>query len=162
MKEILDKITSYNLFNYLLPGILFVVILEKITSYTFIQKDVIIGAFVYYFIGLVISRFGSLLVEPFLKKISFLEFADYKDFVSASKKDPKIEIFSEANNMYRTLSAMFILLISIKLYEVFRDKILYPVEWNIHILVVLLLVMFLFSYRKQTAYVVKRVNAIKE
>ena len=84
MKDILEKISSYNLFNYLLPGVLFVVILEKFTTYSFVQENLIVGAFVYYFAGLVISRFGSLIVEPLLRKISFLKFADYEDFVSAS------------------------------------------------------------------------------
>ena len=94
MKDLLDKISSYNLFNYLLPGILFVCISKYLTDYNFIQDNDFIGAFLYYFIGMVISRFGSLFVEPILKRISFLKFADYKSFVSASKKDDKIELFS--------------------------------------------------------------------
>jgi len=52
MKEILDKISSYNFFNYLLPGILFVVITEEFTSYSFIQENLVLGVFIYYFIGL--------------------------------------------------------------------------------------------------------------
>jgi hypothetical protein len=64
MKEILDKLSSYNLFNYLLPGIIFVVLASEITRYSFIHDDIVIGAFLYYFIGLVISRFGSLAIEP--------------------------------------------------------------------------------------------------
>lgn len=58
MKEILEKVSSYNLFNYLLPGTVFVFVLSKISGYNFIQKDLLIGAFLYYFIGLVISRIG--------------------------------------------------------------------------------------------------------
>ena len=72
MKEILDKLSSYNLFNYLLPGVIFVVIANKVTHYDFIQDDIVIGAFLYYFIGMVISRFGSLAIEPILKYLSFL------------------------------------------------------------------------------------------
>ena len=102
MKEILDKITSYNLFNYLLPGVLFVVILDKLTIYSFAQENLVIGAFVYYFVGLVVSRTGSIVVEPLLKKIGFVKFDDYKDFVVAAKNDSKIDVLSESNNMYRT------------------------------------------------------------
>lgn len=51
MKELLDKISSYNLFNYLLPGILFVCIAKHFTDYNFIQDNDFIGAFLYYFIG---------------------------------------------------------------------------------------------------------------
>ena len=35
MKEILDKLSSYNIFNYLLPGIIFVVLMGKLTHYSF-------------------------------------------------------------------------------------------------------------------------------
>ena len=66
MKELLDKISSYNLFNYLLPGILFVCISKQFTDYDFIQDNDFIGAFLYYFIGMVISRFGSLCLSPLI------------------------------------------------------------------------------------------------
>jgi hypothetical protein len=114
MKDILSKLSSYNLFNYLLPGIIFVVLGSELTRYSFIQQDIVTGVFLYYFIGLVVSRFGSLVIEPLLKRISFLQFVDYKDFTSASKKDDKLELLSEVNNTYRTLCAVFILLLLLK------------------------------------------------
>lgn len=162
MKEIVDKITSYNLFNYLLPGVIFVAVLDKLTIYSFTQENLVIGAFVYYFIGLVISRFGSLFIEPVLKKITFLKFSSYADFTSASKKDLSIEIFSEVNNMYRTFVAMFTLLGILKLYELLAIKFSVLNNLSLCILMVFLFVMFLFSYRKQTQYITKRVNAIKD
>lgn len=159
MKEILDKISSYNLFNYLLPGILFVTIANKFTSYSFIESNLIVAGFVYYFIGLIISRFGSLIIEPALKKISFLKFADYKKFISASKKDPKTDLLSESNNMYRTISSMLILLFILKLYELIELKFQMLKNWNSYILIGLLLITFLYSYRKQTEYITKRIKA---
>lgn len=158
MKEILDKISSYNLFNYLLPGVLFVIILNKFTTYSFTQDNFIVGAFIYYFVGLVISRIGSLIVEPILKKISFLKFADYREFISASKKDPKIELLSESNNMYRTFSSMLTLLILLKLYEFIEFKFSMLKYWSPYILILLLLVMVIYSYRKQTEYITKRIK----
>jgi len=159
MKDLLEKLSSYNLFNYLFPGIVFVVILKGISSYSLLQENLIIGVFVYYFIGLVISRFGSLVIEPLLRKLTFLKFADYKEFVSASKKDEKIELFSEVNNMYRTLCSMFVLLIILKFYEWIEMQIPILKDWNSCILITLLLCMFLFSYRKQTQYITKRIRA---
>lgn len=158
MKELLDKISSYNIFNYLLPGILFAVILNKITIYSFIQNDLIVGAFVYYFIGLVISRFGSLVIEPLLKRIIFVKFAPYSDFIAATKKDAKIELLSEVNNMYRTLCSMFVLILLFLIYQ--SIQIVLPImgQWNPYIVIALLLIMFLFSYRKQTDYIKKRVE----
>ena len=159
MKDVLDKISSYNLFNYLLPGVLFTVIASNLTSYSFLQENIIISAFVAYFIGLVISRFGSLILEPFLRKISFLKLAVYASYISASKKDPKVDLLSESNNIYRTFSSMFILILLLKIFELIELK--YPIlkGWNPYILIALLLIMFLCSYKKQTEYITKRIKA---
>lgn len=159
MKDLVDKISSYNLFNYLFPGVIFVVLLKQYTHYSLIQDDLIIGFFVYYFTGMAISRIGSVLVEPLLKKIKFVKFVDYSKFIETSKKDPKIELHSETNNMYRTLTTMFLVLLLSKTYEALST--VFPVleDWGTFILVFALLAMFLFAYRKQTNYVVKRVNA---
>lgn len=159
MKDILEKIGAYNLFNFLLPGVLFAVILERITPYSITHENLAIGAFIYYFTGLVISRFGSLVIEPFLKKALFLQFAPYKDFVSASKNDSKIELLSQENNMYRTFVALFVLLIFAKVYDFASVK--FPIlnEQVVLFAVVIMLVGFLFSYRKQTSYITKRIES---
>jgi len=161
MKDLLDKLSSYNIFNYLLPGILFAVFASKLTIYSFIQSDIVLGVFVYYFLGLVVSRFGSLVIEPILKKTGFVRFAPYGDFVSASKKDDKIEILSEVNNMYRTLCSLFVLLLLLLGYQSVQYRIPGLAPWNPYIAAVLLVIMFLLSYRKQTAYVTKRIEANK-
>lgn len=159
MSELLSKISSYNIFNYLLPGTLFVAVSDVLTSYSLVQKDIFVAIFVYYFIGLVISRIGSLVIEPILKKTKFVQFAEYGNFVSASKNDPKINELSESNNMYRTLAALFFAL----LIFVVLDKFVLPLRlWleatGPYILLIFLFGMFLFAYRKQTTYIVKRVN----
>lgn len=162
MKELVEKLSSYNLFNYLLPGILFSVLASKYTKYSIIQSDIVIGVFVYYFVGLVISRIGSLVIEPLLKKVSIIRFAPYADFVEASKADDKLETLSEANNTYRTFSAAFLLLLLLKLFEITSNK--FPLVDRIGPLglVFSLFIMFILSYRKQTKYISDRVNAWKK
>jgi hypothetical protein len=162
MNELLSKLSSYNLFNYLLPGIIFVVLAKALCGYSFVQEDLVLGAFLYYFIGMVISRFGSVVIEPILKKIKFLKFADYKDFVIASQKDDKIELFSEVNNTYRTLCSMFMILGLLKIYGVIENQISSLKDWYGVGLVVILAAMFLLSYRKQTNYINKRIEANKQ
>ncbi len=160
MNELLNKISSYNVFNYLLPGIVFSLLASEIIHYQIPQKDILTAAFLYYFVGMVVSRFGSLIVEPLLKFFSFVKFADYKDFVAASQKDPKLEVLSEVNNTYRTLASLFSLLLLLKLYTKLEGTFPYFREWDVTILAVLLLVMFVFSYRKQTSYITKRIKVI--
>lgn len=159
MKELLDKLSSYNIFNYLFPGVVFVVLLSKISEYDLIQKDIITGAFLYYFIGLIISRVGSLFIEPFLKWINFLKFSEYSKFVSASKVDAKIDLFSEVNNMYRTLCSLFLLLAISKVYETYLSELTFFKNYGSVFIIVLLLILFVFSYRKQTSYITKRVES---
>ena len=158
MKEFLDKLSSYNLFNYLFPGIVFVVICDKTTSFSFLQDDIVTGLFVYYFSGLVISRFGSLVLEPILKCISFVKFAAYGDFLSASKADSRIELLSEQNNMYRTIISLFVLVLLLKLYECIETLWPWLKSADPIVMIVLLLILFSFSYRKQTNYITKRIK----
>ena len=159
MNELLSKISSYNIFNYLLPGIIFAVLADDMIRYPLVQRDIFIGAFLYYFLGLVVSRFGSLIIEPVLKRLSFVRFANYSDFVTALKKDSQLEVLSEVNNTYRTLCSLFSLLLLLKLYTYIQRSFPLVKDWDATVLAVLLLVMFLFSYRKQTSYITRRIKA---
>jgi hypothetical protein len=116
MKEFFEKISSYNMFNNLLPGILFVVIAKHITIYDFVQSDILLGLFLYYFIGLIIGRIGSLVIEWFLKKVNFIKYSLKEDFIATQEQDKRIDILLESNNMYRTLCAMGLFLLLLKLY----------------------------------------------
>jgi len=159
MKELLDRLAQYNLFNYLLPGALFAVLVGKVSSFRLLQDDVLTGLLVYYFCGLVVSRIGSLGLEPCLRWCSFVTFAPYKDFVLACQKDAKLEVLSEANNMYRTLCALFLCLGGVAAFD--RLAYYFGVSRDIQKFMLLTSLLFLFalSYRKQTDYVRRRVSA---
>jgi hypothetical protein len=160
MVDFLSKISSYDLFNYLLTGIIFVILADKLTCYSFIQQDIAIGLFLYYFIGLVISRIGSLVIEPFLKsrRISFLKFEPYEKFLAASEKDKKIELLSQVNNTYRTFCSVFAILFLLKLYEGIQSRFPFLKDWDLTLLVAFLFVVFLFAYRKQTGFLTDRIK----
>jgi len=158
MKEVIDKISSYNLFNYLFPGIVFIILLRETTNYDLIQENNFIGSFLYYFIGLVISRFGSLIIGYLLRKLTFLKFVDYSEYVIASDKDNKIELFSEVNNMYRTIISMLVLLLFAKCWQIINSYLEFSGATSLTLLITSLLILFVFSYRKQTGFVVKRVE----
>ncbi len=161
MKDILDKISTYNIFNNLFPGVLFVVIAKKMTDYNLILKDSVLGVFLYYFIGMVISRFGSIVIEPILKKVKILQFKDYQNYVNASKKDSKIELLSEVNNTYRTINSMIFLLLLTKFFNYLSIKFQFDNSISIIIITILTFILFIFSYRKQTNYIIKRIDANK-
>lgn len=161
MKEVIDKLSTYNIFNYLLPGTIFSFIIDSYTNHKMIIENIFVSIFVYYFIGLLISRIGSLFLEPLLKKIKVLKFASYDEFVQASKVDEKINLLSEINNMYRTLSSTILCVILVFIYDkivsIFPNIIIPPI-----IILIFLFVLFIFSYRKQTDYISKRIKNHKK
>lgn len=162
MKEALEKLGTYNLFNYLLPGCVFSVIAEHFKLLTIRQGETISDLFIFYFVGLVISRIGSLTVEPVLKKIGVIKFGAYADFVKASASDPKIEVLSEVNNMYRTIVAVFASLGLLKLGVALSSRFGLSDQSAQWCAIVAGAVLFIVSYKKQSAYVAKRVSTISD
>lgn len=159
MSEVLEKISSYNIFNYLFPGAVFAAIATKATQFSFVHENVLISIFVYYFIGLVISRVGSLVFEPVLKKWNFVEFKPYCEYVAACENDKKIEVLLETANMYRTLLALFFMLL-LCILVAYIDRAFPDVSGPLRLAsLVALLFLFLFSYRKQSKFVAERIGA---
>ncbi len=160
MNDLLNKLSSYNLFNNLLPGILFVILLNYFTEYEINQDNVLLAAFLYYFIGLTISRISSVIIEPLLKKIKFVKFKDYKLFVDACKKDGKLDILVETNNKFRVLFTVTLLIIGSKIfYSINLNYLQISTNTLQYLLLISLAIIYLFAYRKQTNYITKRIDA---
>jgi hypothetical protein len=118
--------------------------------------------FVYYFVGMVISRLGSLVVEPLSIKLGVVKYADYPEYIAASKKDGLIVTLLETSNLYRTIAAGGLLTVLIKLYIVAEQRTWFLLNARPYLVGIMLFVLFLLSYRKQTIYIKSRVDhAIK-
>ena len=110
--------------------------------------------------GLIISRIGSIVIEPIFKKLKIVNFASYAEFIEASKKDPKIEVLSETNNMFRTLISLFFLLLLFKLFFIFETICPMIIRFRWLIISISLISLFIFGYRKQTNYIADRIKII--
>ena len=124
IKSISEKISSYNIFSNLFPGIIFCSVLTKATRFCFTSESIIEQLFIWYFTGMIISRIGSVFVESSLKKIKFrkkpyLVFADYKEYITASEAKPFIATLSETNNTYRTIIALLFSMGLVYLHDLF-------------------------------------------
>ena len=158
MKDLLSKLSSYDIFNYLLTGVVFATLTKASTNFELVVSDPVAAGFMYYFMGLVVSRLGSLVIEPALKAAGFVKFTSYTDFIIASKKDPKVEELSAVNNTYRTLISVALAVLLVKGYEKLEAWCVSLANWRILLLSAGLFLLFLVSYRKQTAYVRERVQ----
>ena len=169
MKNIVDKISSYNLFNYLFPGALFCFLLKNMVGIEIYYGNWIELFVIYYFIGIIISRIGSLLIETPLKTIKIrgkplLHFSPYCDYIKASKTDSFLSTMTETNNMYRSLlsclTCIFILIILSNIKNKCNYNIIVLLQNNIDVLtLIFIIILFLVSYVKETAYISKRVDA---
>lgn len=157
MKDFLDKLSSYNLFNYLLPGTIFA-FLSKEAYFIPTPENLLLSVFLYYFLGLLISRIGSLIIEPILLKISFIKYSKYSDYLKVSKIDSKIEVMLETNNMYRTFISLFFTLLLLRLYRYLENVFSFPPEAGGCIAFIAIVILFLFSYKKQTNFILKRIE----
>ena len=159
MEKLLEKISAYQFLNYLIPGLIFVYAIEFLGIYDLEDNNLFLMLFGGYFAGMVMSRIGSLLFEKYLRKWKFIEFAPYNNFKEAESKDGKISTLSTENNTYRTLLATFAVLFLVYglslipcVFDFMHSK------WMWLVILALLCLLFLFSYKKQTSYVRKSVE----
>ncbi len=158
MNDILAKISSYNIFNNLVPGAVLAFLLASFEIHTIDTKSIVTDLLVFYFIGLVISRVGSLVVEPVFKWIGFIKYAEYKDYLAANAKDEKIAVLLEENNQYRTFVSLILILAVV---VAGKEAVRYfgiSQNWVYAVITTMLFVIFAFSYRKQTSYIRRRVE----
>ena len=162
MTKLLDKISTYQVVNYIIPGSVLCVLLKHLVGYDVIAFSMIENIIICYFVGLINSRLGSLVLRPVLKLCKFVEDAPYSDYIKAEKQDAKLTELSDINNVFRSFaSAMLLLLIAygIKHIEVIENFIIDNFNW---IAILSLLILFIFSMRKQTKFVKDRVEAHKK
>lgn len=173
VKNVIEKVSSYHIFNYFFPGIIFCWLIDKVTRVSISTGEVWKDIFIYYFVGMTISRIGSIYIEAALrsvkitnkdrKKEPFLNFIPYGDYITASKKDGFIKTLNEMNNTYRTLLTVFIVATGVKLYDIFFYDMVQGFgdtgnSVSLLILFLLTIILFVNSYRKQTDYIKKRVE----
>lgn len=153
MEKIIERLASYHLFNYILPGFLILLCYFYLSELGSTNYSLVVLVVLAYFCGLFVSRIGSLILEPILKKIGFINFAKTEEYVSATKKDTKIETLMETANMYRSLIivSLFVVILALSI----------KVDFTLIATGIASFIVFLFSYRKQIGYIVTRVEGAK-
>lgn len=158
MENLVEKLSSYNLHNYLFPGAVMCYLINAYWEIDILGKNIVESLFIYYFIGMVTSRFGSIVIEPILKTCKWVEFAPYDKYVIASKTDEKLEGLSESNNTYRTMLSMFLLLVIGKFFIFISNKFTFVENIKMELIILGLIVLFTYAYKKQTKYIKDRVE----
>lgn len=158
LAALFGKISNYNILNNLIPGAILCVVFKYLVGYDFMNVGTLELIVIFYFAGMINSRVGSLILEPLLKKVKWVTFRDHHAFVEAEQKDKKINSLVEVNNMYRSMISIAFTSLVVKFYYVGVEQ-----QWNFGnvsewILLVALLLLFAFAYKKQTKYIVSRID----
>ena len=170
LKLITEKISSYDLFNNLYPGVIFCYLLKLMFNTNILSDDLFENLVIFYFVGMVLSRIGSVIIEPLMKKIKInniplLRYVAYSDYDRARTEKPLLPIFVEANNTYRTLLSCFVCAFVYKTFVFINDVLINfnflffqnNKDWFILIFFIWL---FAKSFVKQSGYISKNVELL--
>ena len=160
MEVLLEKLNSFHILTNLIPGTVFCFLFNKLLFEIFPNGEKVADYFVFYFIGIIIGRLGSLLVEPVCRKTKGFKHVSYKGFLHAEKQDSKIEFLSETNFLYRSLLTTFALLIVFSILEKACYDFIFICKWRNIICCICLFILFFFSFKKQTKYIFERAKHI--
>lgn len=156
MDSLLSLLNEYELFNNIFPRIIFLYFSNLQNDTPILDKiDIYEKLFLYYFIGLIIGRIGSLFLEPLFKKLEIIKFADYSKFLKAEEKDSKIHMLVLVNNMYRSFCVVFLFSF---FWLIYKNDFLFSTLLPRLLIILFLFFLFVYSYRKQTEYIRKRVE----
>lgn len=162
MDKIIEKISNYHIFNNLVPGYLFLIISSKI-----VKKNLIVDNFIYllfeaYFIGIVISRLSSLIIEKIIVKIWRLKKEPYNNYIEANKQDSKLEVLTQDCNMYRNLCTLMLIELILKIMIMLKIENFIDKDIIILICFAALAILFAFSFVKQNKFISLRVKEISK
>ena len=158
LATLFGKISNYDILNNLIPGAILCVVFKYLVGYDFMSVGTLELIVVFYFAGMINSRMGSLILEPLLEKVKWVTLRDHHSFVEAEQKDKKINSLVEVNNMYRSMISVAFTALLVKLYYVGVE-----LHWDFGnvsewVLLGAILVLFAFAYKKQTRYIVNRID----
>lgn len=158
MEKLLEKISSYNIFNFFFPGAIFSALAEHFHLFGPPSDKIVDRLIWYYFVGLAISRIGSIVVEPMLKAAKIVRYSEYSHFITASSKDEKLAILVEVSNTYRTLLAMLATLAATFAGNSIANHLGWSTPTRELILFAAAILLFGFSFRKQSDFISRRVE----
>jgi hypothetical protein len=158
MGDLLSKLESYRILNYLLPGTVFIFACDVLGIYKFESQNLFVLAFIAYFLGMTLSRIGSLFLEKPLEWIGFTKRSSYDHFILAEKADNKISTLMEEANTYRTIVATATIVGLADFVKSLLAQGTVTTRVVVTLLLISLILIYLFAYRKQVKYLARRIE----
>lgn len=167
MEKILSSIPVYNLLTNLIPGTILAALLKfcvEDCDIFSVTDNVWLLAVLLYFLGVVNSRINSLLIVPLLRKLKIISRENHDKYTKAEIKDPsgKLTELSRMCTEYRNYVSVFVIALFVKILFLWPTAKSLVIENSDIILLISGLLLFVFSYKKQTTYVSSRVEILNK
>lgn len=105
LKSLSDKLSAYQLFNFIYPGAVYLGILHFYGMSLGILNEIWWFLLTSYFLGMTISRFGSIVIESICLKFKWIEKYDIKKYAKCLNDDSFTGILLELT----TFTELFVL-----------------------------------------------------
>lgn len=154
-----DKLDAYNLVANLVLGAALTYALHFSDFPTPPPSE--IGAFllVAFVAGVTANRLGSLILDPLLRRSSFLKPKDYRSFLTREKADQKLDALVANSGLYRTFFTAGFLYLAALILSPITDEVSDRTIFTVF--VVAGMMVFLFALRKEDGYIHSRIDADK-
>ena len=161
ISKISEKISRYEILNNLIPGTALCFILSYI-GYPILDYSAGVCVMICYLVGLINSRFSSLVIEWLCRKTKLIKWRNYSLYNSAKKERPFVGTLQEIANVYRAfVSVFFVSLIAYGIQKLLPNC-TFLQDYGLWILLSLMFLLFLLSYRKQVnEYVIKHIDEVQ-
>lgn len=166
MNEAINKISAYEFLNVLFPGVLLGVYVIELFDVSVVDDNnvlfqTIVLLCIAYFLGLVISRIGSLLVEPIARRVGLIRWSEY--YYEAEKIDKRLIILLKDLNMYRNIVSLALTIFAVTVSKRLFGLPISSLELCLRLsMASLIFMLFLLSYRKQSILIEKRINRVRK
>lgn len=158
MEKLIDKISSYNILNNLIPGGIFIWLCSVLNIFTYSTTNIFKELVVYYFCGMTVSRVGSLVIETISLKVKAISYRKKTYYVQAEAHDSKLQELLAISNLYRTTSGMLFTIMIMKLCLILFSCFQISLELIYWMLIISLFVIYILSFYKQNKHIVSRVD----
>ena len=164
------KIPLYDLLNKFLTGLVFIggsVVVYPARALSILNSaivknlgtgpEIVVTVAVFataYELGLIINRFGSVIIEDVFKRFKFIPFNnDYTLFNETKKKYPIMSTLSREYALSRTGITLFLSLLVLSLLAG---------RWSVSISCFVIMIIYYLSCRKHAEKIVKLMNSVKD
>lgn len=158
LEKLFERISSYQILNFLYTGIVCWYGLIYLGFDEFQKQSITTTLIGSYFIGMTMSRIGSLVIEECFIKWNWIEKTDHGKQVCAEKMDSKVELMLSLCNTYRTFAAIFLVFLLLSIITKFCCDLNLKHNITFILISLALTVLYSFSFVKQYKYVKKRVD----